>query len=226
MLPPITLSARAFPSASSNGVRRFATRSDVTANEIPKKVSLAWKTDVSATALPTAPVVAGGLVFVADRSGAVYAFGRDGKQVWKTYTAGPIYYPPAIAHDRLFVGSADGRVYAFEARSGRHLWSFRAGPKVDRIPVFGKLISRWPVAGGVVVSDDGPELTEKERIHLLDPFFSGRQAGRGLGFGLPKCWRIVQNHAGRITCRSTDNETEFIVYWPTATKSAPHSAGT
>jgi outer membrane protein assembly factor BamB len=51
------------------------------------------------------------------------------------------------------VGSADGCVYAFEAASGRQLWRFRVGPAPRRIPVYGKLISTWPVAGGVVVED-------------------------------------------------------------------------
>lgn len=129
-------------------------RNDVAATEIPKSVSLIWKTDVTSGYLPTAPVAAGALVFVADRSGTVQAFNESGKRVWKAFTCGPIYYPPAIAHDRLFVGSADGRVYAFEAATGRFLWSFRVGPRVDRIPVFGNLVSRWPVAGGVAVDGD------------------------------------------------------------------------
>ena len=50
----------------------------------------------------------------------------------------------------------------------------------------------------LTLSDDGPGLTETEREHLFDPFFSGRQAGRGLGFGLSKCWRIVGLHGGSI----------------------------
>jgi C4-dicarboxylate-specific signal transduction histidine kinase len=37
------------------------------------------------------------------------------------------------------------------------------------------------------------------REHIFDPFFSGREAGRGLGFGLSKCWRIVTEHGGRVT---------------------------
>ncbi len=41
-----------------------------------------------------------------------------------------------------------------------------------------------------------------ERRHIFDPFFSARQAGRGLGMGLPKCWRIVTNHGGRIDVQS------------------------
>jgi outer membrane protein assembly factor BamB len=126
-------------------------RTDVPTRELPAGVQLAWQAEICSDELPTAPVAAGGLVFIADRRGVVQALDARGERVWKAYTAGPIYYPPAIAQDRLFVGSADGRVYALEARTGRTLWTFRVAPEERRIPVFGKLISAWPVAGGVVV---------------------------------------------------------------------------
>ena len=73
-----------------------------------------------------------------------------------------------------------------------------------------------PSAWGVLsVSDHGPGLSELDREHLFDPFYSGRQAGRGLGFGLPKCRRIVSNHGGRIEVESVpDDRTTFRVYWP------------
>ena len=48
------------------------------------------------------------------------------------------------------------------------------------------------------VRDDGPGLEPHVRRHLFDPFFSGREAGRGLGFGLCKAWRIAELHGGRI----------------------------
>ena len=48
------------------------------------------------------------------------------------------------------------------------------------------------------ISDDGPGIPPDERRHLFDPYYSARQAGRGLGLGLSKCWRIVTNHGGRI----------------------------
>ena len=48
------------------------------------------------------------------------------------------------------------------------------------------------------VADDGPGILPDQRRHLFDPFYSARQAGRGLGLGLSKCWRIVTGHAGRI----------------------------
>lgn len=67
------------------------------------------------------------------------------------------------------------------------------------------------------VSDRGPGLSETDRRHLFDPFYSGRQAGRGLGFGLPKCWRIVSNHRGRMEVESIPGEaTTFTVFWPAA----------
>lgn len=128
-------------------------RTDETVAAIPADVQLQWQATIATNAMPTAPVAAGGLVFVADRTGTVRALDANGKVAWKAYTAGPIYYPPAVAGDRLFVGSADGRVYTYEARTGRFLWSFRVAPQDRRIPVYETLISRWPVAGGVVVKD-------------------------------------------------------------------------
>ena len=128
-------------------------RTDGVARELPAGLQLAWQADICPDDLPTAPVAAGGLVFIADRRGIVRALDGHGELVWKAYTAGPVYYPPAIAQDRVFVGSADGRVYAFEARTGRSLWTFRVALEDRRIPVFGKLISAWPVAGGVVVDN-------------------------------------------------------------------------
>jgi hypothetical protein len=50
----------------------------------------------------------------------------------------------------------------------------------------------------ITVADNGPGMSERERTHLFDPFFSGREAGRGLGFGLSKCWRIITAHRGHI----------------------------
>lgn len=126
-------------------------QTNVTNVAIPRKVRLAWKADVSAGDLPTAPVVAGGLVFIADRNGIVRALDKEGHLVWKAYTGGPIYFAPTVANDRVYVGSADGRVYALAARTGRFLWSYRVAPHDRWIPVYGRLISTWPVAGGVVV---------------------------------------------------------------------------
>jgi signal transduction histidine kinase len=56
------------------------------------------------------------------------------------------------------------------------------------------------------VSDNGIGLTETEREHLFDPFYSGRQAGRGLGFGLSRCWQILRLHGGSIEASESSAE--------------------
>jgi len=67
----------------------------------------------------------------------------------------------------------------------------------------------------VIVRDDGPGISETVRRHLFDPFFSGREAGRGLGFGLSKCWRIVTDHGGRVVVDNIDGGgAEFTILLP------------
>ena len=54
----------------------------------------------------------------------------------------------------------------------------------------------------VQIRDTGPGIPIEVQRHLFDPFFSGREAGRGIGFGLSKCWRIVTDHGGNIVVDS------------------------
>lgn len=67
--------------------------------------------------------------------------------------------------------------------------------------------------GRLTVIDNGAGLTSADMEHLFDPFYSGRQAGRGLGFGLSKCWRIIELHGGQLTVQSAAGETRFEVDW-------------
>ncbi|MBM3888006.1 MAG: hypothetical protein FJ388_02645, partial [Verrucomicrobia bacterium] len=129
-------------------------RTCVTKVAIPKQAARRWAFKPSTPALPTAPVAAGGMIFVGDRHGVLRALdSADGALRWQARTGGPVFSAPAVWNGRVYVGSADGHVYAYEARTGRLLWRFLAAPARQRIPVFGQLISRWPVAGGVVVEN-------------------------------------------------------------------------
>ncbi|MDO5582315.1 MAG: HAMP domain-containing sensor histidine kinase [Planctomycetia bacterium] len=47
-------------------------------------------------------------------------------------------------------------------------------------------------------SDNGPGIPAEIREQIFSPYFSGRSAGRGLGFGLPKVWRLLQQLNGSI----------------------------
>ena len=74
----------------------------------------------------------------------------------------------------------------------------------------------------IVIEDEGQSFLEEHQEHLFDPFFCGRQAGRGLGFGLPKCWRIVSNHHGRIGIASLPEKgTRITILWPAYEPHAP-----
>lgn len=74
-----------------------------------------------------------------------------------------------------------------------------------------------PPRAVLTVRDEGPGLNDEEREHLFDPFYCERQADRGLGFGLPKCWRIVTQHGGTIDAVCPEpHGVEVVVRWPTA----------
>ncbi len=70
----------------------------------------------------------------------------------------------------------------------------------------------------IEIADTGPGIAPDIREHIFEPFFSGREAGRGLGFGLSKCWRIVTEHHGEIVVSSQSGAgASFTVYLPMTT---------
>jgi signal transduction histidine kinase len=70
----------------------------------------------------------------------------------------------------------------------------------------------------IAVTDDGPGISPQTCEKIFDPFFSGREAGRGLGFGLSKCWRIVNSHRGRVDVHSAPGQgATFTISLPLAT---------
>ena len=149
--PPRKLEVRPgdWPAYRANNRRSSASQA-----KIPSKVGLAWQYRPPDGVDSTAPVTAGGLVFIGGSDGVVRALDAAGGACrWKSYTAGPIQYPPAIDDGRLLVGSGDGWVYALDAASGEQLWRFRAAPAERKISVYGRLTSTWPVASGVLVDD-------------------------------------------------------------------------
>jgi signal transduction histidine kinase len=67
----------------------------------------------------------------------------------------------------------------------------------------------------ITIADNGPGIPADIRPKIFDPFFSGREAGRGLGFGLPKAWRIITLHGGDIEVRETPaSGATFVVSLP------------
>jgi outer membrane protein assembly factor BamB len=130
------------------------TASGISKASVPRRSQMLWQFRAATAITPTAPTAAGGLVFLSGSDGIVRAIDAStGRAVWTAYTGGNVRFPPTIRDGRAIVGSGDGHVYAFEARTGRLLWRFRAAPVERRIPVYGQLLSTWPVGGGVLVED-------------------------------------------------------------------------
>ena len=72
--------------------------------------------------------------------------------------------------------------------------------------------------------DDGPGIKPEERRHIFDPFYSARQAGRGLGLGLSKAWRIITNHGGRTRAASEPGHgATFTIVLPIKERETPRT---
>ena len=79
----------------------------------------------------SSPLVAGGLVYVGDWNGRVWALdARDGRTRWTFRTSGRIKGSPALSGGRLYVGDYDGGLYALNARTGRLAWRSSAQPRL------------------------------------------------------------------------------------------------
>ncbi|HEV7282840.1 MAG TPA: HAMP domain-containing sensor histidine kinase [Pirellulaceae bacterium] len=85
--------------------------------------------------------------------------------------------------------------------------AIEASPSATRIGVRGPATVQGNYGDGpgtryqVEIVDEGAGLSAVARERLFDPFYSGREAGRGQGFGLSKARRIVENHGGSLRCR-------------------------
>jgi signal transduction histidine kinase len=81
-----------------------------------------------------------------------------------------------------------------------------------------------PGEARIHIHDDGLGIKPEEQRHIFDPFYSARQAGRGLGLGLSKAWRIVTNHGGRIEAASQPGHgATFTITLPTKQGGTPNA---
>ena len=55
------------------------------------------------------------------------------------------------------------------------------------------------------VEDNGPGIADEIRPLIFCPYYSSRQAGRGLGFGLPKAWRFLEMLDGSIRVETPED---------------------
>ena len=95
------------------------------------------------------PVVSDDAIFVGGYDSILYAYDRQGQEIWEEPLGGRIMGGPALAGDLLLVGSArdepeggrEGTLYAFDASTGDEVWRFST---------VGRIWSPPTVANGVV----------------------------------------------------------------------------
>ncbi len=77
-----------------------------------------------------------------------------GRLRWRFVTEGPVRLPPVLSGGLVIAGSDDGCLYGLDASTGALNWKRRAAPGADRrLPGNGRMISLWPVRGGLVVEN-------------------------------------------------------------------------
>ena len=74
-----------------------------------------------------------------------------------------------------------------------------------------KKISVNLVGGELVVKNDGTVISEKDLAHIFDRFYQADKSAEGVGLGLSIAKTLVDRNNWKISAKSTDNETEFVV---------------
>jgi len=140
----------------------------------PRELKLLWKTKIGEPITPdvtgvrrdwlhtglyngplTAPVVADGLAFVADRDRRMVTAVdvKSGERRWTYRADGRVFTPPTYHRGRLVFGTRGGTVHCLDAASGKPAWRFLAAPTQRMIVSHGQVESAWPLHGSLPVVD-------------------------------------------------------------------------
>ncbi len=108
-----------------------------TDEELPETLDLLWQVDVGGLGFDAGPIIAEGVVFVADSEGRVLAIDLDdGAIAWKTQLDTGFVATPGYRDRMLFLGDYDGNFRALSADDGQQKWIYEAGMEIDSTPNF------------------------------------------------------------------------------------------
>ena len=127
---------------------------EFTGPDYQRGLAAEWSDNPWAAGPLSAPVVAGGLVFVAqtDTHRLLALDAATGRERWHFTAGGRLDGPPAIHNGLALLGCRDGWLYALRASDGALAWRRRIAPDDRRISTYGQLESPLPCAGAVLVS--------------------------------------------------------------------------
>jgi signal transduction histidine kinase len=73
----------------------------------------------------------------------------------------------------------------------------------------------------ISITDSGCGMDEQTQAHIFEPFFTTKDIGQGTGLGLSIVFRIIEDHRGTISVKSTLGEgTEFLISLPKGSRKA------
>jgi signal transduction histidine kinase len=70
----------------------------------------------------------------------------------------------------------------------------------------------------ISVDDNAGGIDDSIINKIFDPFFTNKKDGTGTGLGLSICYSIIKEHNGKISVKSKDDRTKFIISLPFKTK--------
>jgi signal transduction histidine kinase len=118
--------------------------------------------------------------------------------------------------ERLVNADPDGLQHIAEVLIRNALEATQSGGFVEVIGSSERDAVRWQVR------DSGGGISDAEAEHLLDPFYCGRQAGRGLGLGLSRVSRYLALVDGELDWRTSQGHgTIFRVRVPVGPINSP-----
>jgi outer membrane protein assembly factor BamB len=98
--------------------------------QLPDQLDEKW-TFKAGESIEGAPVVVGGVVYVASLDKHLYALElATGKQKWKT-KLGAAKSSPSVKGDRIYIGDLEGKFYCVNAADGKVLWTFEAEGEIQ-----------------------------------------------------------------------------------------------
>jgi signal transduction histidine kinase len=152
----------------------------------------------------------------AERVVDVFALARDAAAIVAPATGGRATIALDLHGDGRVVGVADELQ---QVVSNLIQNALEAAPEgVGRVRVRGAVEE-----GAVVlrVADNGPGVPPADRQRIFRPFFTTKDASRGLGMGLAIVWRVVQEHCGEILVTEAEGGgAMFVVRLPVAPEGA------
>lgn len=77
---------------------------------------------------------------------------------------------------------------------------------IESMPHGGKIIVKLIKENSsavIRIVDEGTGISEKDRPHIFEPFYSTKEAGKGTGLGLAVAYGIINNHNGNIEVEQT-----------------------